>query len=142
MSALGLPDDDGGRRSDVSSEATSAAEARLAEVTTRMEQELGQQPRPAGLMELWPGAPWHDDIRILFAAEPPGTALLIAVLEGPEAVEEQYPEAVMASADLLHRVRAGQAPEAAARAYDDPRSFLEDLYPGTAGDPNGDGFSR
>jgi len=68
----------------------------------------------------------------LFAVEPPGTALLIAVLEGPEAVEEQYPEAVMASADMLRQVRAGQAPEGAAHAYDDPRSFLEQFYPGTA----------
>ena len=82
-------------------------------------------------MDLWPGAPWHSDIRILFAVEPPGTALLIAVLEGPEAVEDQYPEAAMASADMLRRVRAGQAPEAAAHAYHDPRSFLEEFYPGS-----------
>ncbi len=142
MSALGLADDDDRRQSDVSSGAASAAEARLAEVTTRMEQELGQRPRPEGLMEIWPGAPWHGDIRILFAVEPPGTALLIAVLEGAEAVEEQYPEAVMASADLLHRVRAGQAPETAAHAYGDPGSFLEDFYPGTGGDPSGDGSAQ
>jgi len=84
-------------------------------------------------MELRPGAPWHSDIRILFAVEPPGTALLIAVLEGPEAVEDQYPEAAMASADVLRRVRAGQAPEAPAHAYNDPGSFLEEFYPGTGG---------
>ena len=134
MSALGQADDDSSRHREVSAEAASAAGARLAEVTTQMEQELGQQPRPEGLMELWPGAPWHDDIRILFAAEPPGAALLIAVLEGPEAVEEQYPEAVMASADVLRQVRAGQAPEATACAYDGLRSFLEEFYPGSAGD--------
>jgi len=62
------------------------------------------------------------------------------VLEGPEAVEEQYPEAVMASAYMLHRVRAGQAPEAAAHVYDGPRSFLEEFYPGTVGDPGADSF--
>ncbi len=84
-------------------------------------------------MDLRPGAPWHGDIRILFAVEPPGAALLIAVLEGLEAVEDQYPEAVMASAALLRQVRAGQAPEAA-HAYDDLRSFLEEFYPGTADD--------
>jgi hypothetical protein len=56
------------------------------------------------------------------------------VLEGPEAVEELYPEAVMASADVLRQVRAGQAPDAAVRAYDNPRSFLEEFYPGTASD--------
>ena len=135
MAALGLADDDRGRNPEASSEATAAAEARLADVTAQMERELGQEARPEGLMELRPGAPWHSDIRILFAVEPPGTALLIAVLEGPEAVEDQYPEAAMASADMLRRVRAGQAPEAAAHAYHDPRSFLEEFYPGTAGDP-------
>ena len=41
----------------------------------------------------------------------------------------------MASADMLRLVKAGQAPEAAAHAYDDPRSFLEEFYPGTVGDP-------
>jgi hypothetical protein len=142
MSALSLADDDGDRQAEVNAEAARAAEARLAEVTAQMEQELGQQPRPDGLMELWPGAPWHEDIRILFAVEPPGTALLIAVLEGPEAVMQQYPEAVMASADMLHRVRAAQAPEATAHAYDDPRSFLEEFYPGTAGGPGADSSSQ
>jgi hypothetical protein len=140
--ALGLADDDGDRHPEANSEATAAAEARLADITAQMERELGQQARPEGLMELWPGAPWHSDMRILFAVEPPGTALLIAVLEGPEAVEDQYPEAVMASADVLRRVRAGQAPEAAAHTYDDPRSFLEEFYPGTVGDLGVDSFSQ
>jgi hypothetical protein len=142
MAALGLADDDRDQNPEASSEAAAAAEARLADVTAQMERELGQEARPEGLMELWPGAPWHSDIRILFAVEPPGAALLIAVLEGPEAVEEQYPEAVMASADLLRRVRAGQEPEAAAHAYDDPRSFLEEFYPGTADDANVDSSSH
>jgi len=31
-------------------------------------------------------------------------------------------------------VKAGQAPEAAAHAYDDPRSFLEEFYPHAVGD--------
>ena len=142
MSAWGLADDDSGRHPEVNAEATSAAEARLAEVTAQMERELGQQPRPDGLMELWPGAPWHEDIRILFAVEPAGTALPIAVLEGPEAVMEQYPEAVMASADVLRRVRAGEAPEAAAHVYKEIRSFLEEFYPGTAGDLGAGSFSQ
>ena len=133
MAALGLAYDTGDRHPEASSEATAADEARLADITAQMERELGQEARPEGLMELRPGAPWHSDIRILFAVEPPGTALLIAVLEGPEAVEDQYPEAAMASADVLRRVRAGQAPEAAAHAYDDPGSFLEEFYPGTVG---------
>lgn len=134
MAALGLADDDGGKQPEASGKAASAEEASLADVTAQMERELGQETQPEGLMELWPGAPWHEDIRILFAVEPPGTALLIAVLEGPEAVHEQYPAAVMAAADLLCLVRAGQAPEAAAHAYADPQSFLEEFYPGAVDD--------
>jgi hypothetical protein len=129
MAALGLANDDSGQHPETGSEATAAAQAQLADITAQMERELGQEARPEGLMELWPGAPWHGDIRILFAVEPPGAALLIAVLEGPEVVEDQYPEAVMASADALRRVKAGQAPEAAAHAYDSPQSFLEEFYP-------------
>ena len=84
-------------------------------------------------MALRPGARDRDDICILFAVEPPGTALLIAVLEGLEAVAERYGEAVLASADMLRRVRAGQVPEAAAHAYDDTQSFLAGFSPGDAG---------
>jgi hypothetical protein len=134
MAALDLAHEDSDQYPDAGAEAVHAAETGLADVTAQMERELGQETRPDGLMDLWPGAPWHSDIRILFAVEPPGTALLIAVLEGPEAVEERYPEAVMASADMLHLVKAGQAPEASAHAYDDPRSFLEEFYPGAADD--------
>ena len=83
-------------------------------------------------MELRPGAPVHNDVRVLFVVEPPGTALLIAVLEGPEVAESQLPEAVMAAADMLQRVRAGQAPEATAHCYDNSRSLLEEFYPGSA----------
>jgi hypothetical protein len=83
-------------------------------------------------MELWPRAPLRRDIRILFAVEPPATALLIAVLQGVEVVENQFPEAVMAAADVLRRVRAGQAPEAAAHTYAGPQSFLAEFHPGDA----------
>jgi phage shock protein A len=129
LAALDLADDDADWQHEDSGQAISeAADARLAEVTAQMEQALSQQGGPAGLMELRPGS----DIRILFAVEPPGTALLIAVLHGREVAEEQFPEAVMASADMLRQVRAGQAPEAAAYAYADTRSFLAEFYPGDA----------
>jgi len=133
MAALDLAGEDGNRQPEDSSEAISA-ETTLADITAQMERELGQEPWPEGLMDLRPGAPWHSDIRILFAVEPPGTALLIAVMEGLDVVEDQYPEAVMASAAMLRQVRAGQVPEAAAHAHDDVRSFLEEFYPGTADD--------
>jgi phage shock protein A len=113
-------------------EAATAAAARLREATAEIERELGRQPLPEGLLELRPGAPGDGEIRLIFAIEPPGTALLIAVLEGREAARDQYPEAVMLSADVLREARADQAPEVAAHGYDDTRSFVEEFYPGQA----------
>jgi hypothetical protein len=134
IAGSGLTGDDGDQQQEDTSDAISAAQATLADATAQMERGLGQEGWPEGLMELRPGAPVRSDIRILFAVEPPGTALLIAVLEGLDVVEEQFPEAVMASAGMLRRVRAGQAPEAAARRYDNTRSFLQEFYPGNIGD--------
>jgi len=133
IAALG--DDDGDRQHEDDRQAASeTADAKLAEVTAQMERELGQQGGPEGLMELRPGAPLRSDIRILFAAEPAGTALLIAVLHGLEVAEEQFPEAAMASADMLRRIRAGQAPKAAAHTYPDTRSFQLEFYFGDVAD--------
>ena len=112
-------------------QATTEAMARLRDVTAEIERELGRQPLPEGLLELRPGAP-DGDIRLIFAVEPPGTALLIAVLEGREAARDQYRDAVTLSADVLLEARAGQAPEASAHGYDDTRSFVEEFLPGQA----------
>ena len=60
-----------------------------------------------GLMELRPGAPADSGLRILFAVEPPGTALLIAVLEGGDAVRDHYREAVLLASGVLREARAG-----------------------------------
>ena len=129
IAALDLAAGEGDRMADDDSQVISAAtDARLAELTAQMEQALGQQADPAGLLELRPGAPQRGDIRIVFAVEPPGTALLIAVLDGAGAAQDQFPEAVMAAADQLRQVRAGQAPEAAAHTYADARSFLVEFY--------------
>jgi hypothetical protein len=102
-----------------------------------MERELGQEAWPEGLMALRPGARDRDDICILFAVEPPGAALLIALLEGLDVVAERYAEAILAAADRLRLVRAGQAPEAGAYSYDDPESFLAGFAPGDAGRSSG-----
>jgi len=112
-------------------QATTEAEARLRDVTTQIGQELGRQPLPEGLLELRPDAP-DGEIRLIFAVEPPGTALLIAVLEGREAARDQYRDAVTLSADVLLETRVGQAPEASARGYDDTPSFVEEFFPGQA----------
>jgi hypothetical protein len=107
----------------------SAATARLADLTAELERAVGQQAWPAGLTELRPGGPQDRSFCFLFAAEPAGTALLLAVLEGAEAIAERYLEALLAAADLLRQVRAGQAPEAAAHSFADSRSFLAEFYP-------------
>jgi hypothetical protein len=102
----------------------------LRDVIAEMERELGRQAWPDGLMELRPGAPGNIGVRVLFAIEPPGTALLLSVLEGSEAVEDHLGQAIVLSADILRRVRAGQEPEAATRGYSDVRLFLEEFQPG------------
>ena len=136
IAASGLAGDDGDPRPEEDGEQIRAAEDRLAASTAQMERELGQESWPEGLMALRPGARDRDDICILFAVEPPGAALLIAVLEGLDVVAERYPEAILASADVLRRVRAGQAPGAASYTYDGERSFLAEFAPGEA-DPEG-----
>lgn len=105
---------------------------RLRDVMDEIEGELPDPASAEGLMELRPGAPGESDIRILFAVEPPGTALLISVLEGDDAVQDHYREAVLLSAGVLRRVQDGQAPETAAHAFDDTQSFLDEFFPGNA----------
>jgi hypothetical protein len=132
--AAGLTGDGGDQTHDESDESAGAPEARLLrDVTARLEQETGQQAWPDGLMELRPAGPDDTGTRILFAVEPPDTALLIAVLDGPEAVEDQRLEAILLSADVLRRVRAGQEPGAAARRYDSTRRLLQEFYPADPG---------
>jgi hypothetical protein len=116
----------------------SAAAARLADLTAELERAVGQQAWPSGLTELRPGGPQDTSFCFLFAAEPAGTALLLAVLEGAEAIAGRYLEALLAAADLLRQVRAGRAPEASAHSYADSRSFLAEFYP-RGGGPAGGG---
>ena len=111
------------------------AAARLDEIIGQIEQELGLEAPAEGLMELRPGAPADSDIRILFAVEPPGTALLIAVLEGRDAVQDHYREAVLLASEVLQEAQAGpldRTAEEAAHTFGDARSFLEEFFPGRA----------
>lgn len=137
----GLAGDDTEHQQVFGAEAISAARSRLRDVTSEVGKELGQETWPDGLMEL-PATPGDSGIRILFAVEPPNMVLLIAVLEGLEPASDLYREAVMLVADKLQRMRAGQASEAAAHSYDDPRSFLDEFYPGNADDASADNFSQ
>jgi hypothetical protein len=134
IAARALDEDDSREQDEDPGKEITEAAAQLRDVTSEIERELGHEDWPEGLLELRPGAPGDSDIRILFAVEPPGTALLIAVLQGREAIRDQYREAVMLSGGVLRQARAGQAPEAAARAYDDTRSFLDEFFPGHADD--------
>jgi hypothetical protein len=111
------------------------AAARLDEISGQIEQELDLEAPAEGLMELRPGAPADSGIRILFAVEPPGTALLIAVLEGGDAVRDHYREAVLLASGVLREAQAGpvdQAAEAAAHTFGDAQSFLDEFFPGRA----------
>jgi hypothetical protein len=111
------------------------AAARLDEITGQIEQELDLEAPAEGLMELRPGAPADSGIRILFAVEPPGAALLIAVLEGGDAVRDHYREAVLLASGVLQEARArplGQAAEAGVHTFGDAQSFLEEFFPGRA----------
>jgi hypothetical protein len=108
--------------------------ARLDEITSQIERELGPEAPAEGLMELRPGASAGGDLRILFAVEPPGAALLIAVLEGSDVVQDHYHEAVLLASGVLREARAGQAAEAAAHTYGDAQEFLEEFFPGHAGE--------
>ena len=111
------------------------AAARLDEIIGQIEQELGLEAPAEGLMELRPGAPAHSDIRILFGVEPPGTALLIAVLEGRDAIHDHYREAVLLASEVLREAQAGsldQTAEETAHTFGDAQSFLEEFFPGRA----------
>lgn len=133
-----LAGDDVGHPQIASAEAISEARSRLAEVTAEMERELGPEIWPQGLMELRPETPGGSDIRVLFAVEPPGAALLIAVMEGLETAPDQYWEAVILSAGILQEVQAGQAPDTVAHVYASPQAFLQELHPADAGHANAD----
>jgi len=128
--AVGRADGDPGEGPDAPGPETAG---RLGQVIGEIEQEVGGEDSAEGLLELRPDAPGGgDEIRVIFAVEPAGTALLIAVLEGGDAVRDRHREAVAASAELLHSAQAGEAPEASAHAFDDTRSFLDAFFPGQA----------
>jgi hypothetical protein len=103
----------------------------ITEIAGEAERELSAGPAE-GLLELRPGSPGKGKVRIIFAVEPPGTALLIAVLQGRKAVRDHRGEAVLLSATVLRQARAGRAPEAAAHTFADAASFLGEFFPGSA----------
>jgi hypothetical protein len=100
---------------------------RLYEIISWIEPELELEHPAEGLMVLRPGAPVDRGIRILFAVEPPGTALLIAVLEGAEAIRDHHREAVLLASEALQEARSGQPPEPPPHEFADAQSFLAEF---------------
>jgi phage shock protein A len=88
-----------------------------------------------GLFELR-ADPLGSDTRILFAIEPAGTATLLAVLDGEEAVHDHRDEAVELAGDLLTEIRGGSWPptetegtETGEVCFDDAATLLAKLFP-------------
>ena len=118
-----------------------AAQAKLQAIAAEIEDELrraGQPGSVAGLpalLELRPGVPAAEpgsaaeadqaaETSILFAVEPPGTALLIAVLDGGGAIREHRGDAVAAARDVLRQAQSGQDPDLAGHSYPDAAAVL------------------
>jgi uncharacterized protein len=119
-------------RDDLAGHARSPAEraASLEGITAEIERELCKEPATDGLMELRPGTPGNsgEDVRIIFAVEPPGTVLLISVIEGQLAARDLRGEAAEISAQILWLVRVGQDPEAVAVGFAGARQFLDEFF--------------
>jgi hypothetical protein len=82
--------------------------------------------------------PLGADVRILFGLQPAGTAVLLAVLEGADAIADHRDEAVSLAADLLAEIRENGWSSASADAaasgpeFADPGTFLETRFPDNA----------
>ena len=82
---------------------------------------------PPGLMELRPGAP--DDVRagLLFAVEPPDTAVLVAWADAPGGPPDSYRDVIELAAGRLPP--AGTSPPADFISYN-AESLLDEFFPG------------
>jgi len=109
-----------------------------ADPAAALDRELGHEAWPDGLMELRAGAP-GGDVRVIFAIEPAGVALLISVLEGRDAILDQHRQAVAVSAEILRRVRSGQDREASAVEFAGSRQFADEFFPAAPTTPAGTG---
>jgi phage shock protein A len=111
------------------------AQTKLQAVAAEIARELRQGGQPASaaglppLLELRPEVPAGQagnaaETSILFAVDPPGTALLIAVLDGGAAIREHRDDAVSAARDALRQARSGQDADQAGHSYPDAGSVL------------------
>jgi DNA-binding XRE family transcriptional regulator len=85
-------------------------------------------------MELRPGAPDGAPAGLLFAADPPDTAVLVGWVADPGGSAESYREALQAAAGRLEQAHSGRPPEGSAAhaafiSYG-TESFLDEFFPG------------
>jgi hypothetical protein len=76
--------------------------------------------------------PLGADVRLLFTADPPDTLIVLAVLEGPDAVDEHWHRAVTAVESLAATIRAAGWPDDLGPEveYADTAGLLAGLAPG------------
>jgi phage shock protein A len=97
-------------------------------------QRASSDPDRPAVLELH-ADPLGADVRVLFGLEPPGTAVLLAVLEGEDAIADHRDEAVALAADLLAEIRdngwSSSSSDAAASGPEFARTgtFLERCFP-------------
>jgi DNA-binding XRE family transcriptional regulator len=91
-------------------------------------------PEGADLLELR-ADPLGNDIRIVFAIEPPGTATLLAALEGPDAIANDSDRAMSSAAVLLETIRAegwppgNGEPDGGGQEFADASAVLAEFFP-------------
>jgi phage shock protein A/DNA-binding XRE family transcriptional regulator len=94
-----------------------------------------ERPTPPGLLQL-KADPLGNDIRIIFAEDPAGTTTLLTILEGPEAIADDWDEATAAAAMLLEVIRDNgwppyaDEPDGGGDEFADSVSFRQRFFPG------------
>ena len=82
---------------------------------------------PPGLMELRPGAPGDAQAGLLFAVEPPDTAVLVAWVDDPGGPPDRYRDVIGLAAGRLPSE--GTSPSADFISYN-AESLLDEFFPG------------
>jgi DNA-binding XRE family transcriptional regulator len=88
---------------------------------------------PPGMMELRPGAPGDVQAGLLFAVEPPDTAVVLARVENPGGSAGEYQEVIPVATARLTVARSGPAVDVVspgAFTSHDAESFLDEFFPG------------
>ncbi len=134
LSDAGLADDEEDQNADTGQEGVTVelAASQVREIAAEIERELRRVSGSQDLMELRPDGARGSHVGFIFAIEPPGTALLISVVEAGRTDRQLLAEAVTVSADVLRQVRAGQDPQAAEWVFADAQPLLSEFFPGTA----------